>query len=58
MGLVSEKGKFYICQVSDSFVRMGGGSLTEKNPSRWVLRMKETEDKKKTMENCQSLFNH
>lgn len=33
MGLVSEKGKFYICQVSDSFVRMGGGSLTEKNPS-------------------------
>lgn len=30
MGLVSEKGKFYICQVSDSFVRMGGGSLTEK----------------------------
>lgn len=53
MGPVFKKGKFYVHHASDGSLMQGGGSLrkasgslAEKNPSRRVLRMRETEDKK------------
>lgn len=53
MGPVSKKGKFCICHISDGSLRKDGGSLrkasgslSEKNHLRWVLRMREAEDKK------------
>lgn len=50
---VSKKGKFYICHITDGNLRKGGGSLrkasgslSEKNPSKLILIMREAEDKK------------
>ena len=64
MGPVSKKGKFYVHHVSDGSLSKGGGSLRKASGSlgEKILHDKSWEWErlkiKKTMKNCQSLFNH